>query len=48
MPLPEMALGVMVHNAIVSQYVQAYGSLEQKQRWLPGLVKVTHRRDRDE
>lgn len=37
--LPEMAIGVTVHNAIVSQYVLAYGSPEQKQRWLPGLVK---------
>jgi acyl-CoA dehydrogenase len=37
--LPEMAIGVTVHNAIVSQYVLAYGSREQKQRWLPGLVK---------
>ena len=37
--LPEMAIGVTVHNAIVSQYVLAYGTQEQKQRWLPGLVK---------
>jgi acyl-CoA dehydrogenase len=37
--LPEMAIGVTVHNAIVSQYVLAYGSQQQKQRWLPGLVK---------
>jgi len=36
--LPEMTIGVTVHNAIVSQYVLAYGSPEQKQRWLPGLV----------
>lgn len=36
--LPEMALPVAVHNAIVAQYVMQFGSHEQKQRWLPGLV----------
>ncbi|KLK92348.1 acyl-CoA dehydrogenase [Microvirga vignae] len=36
--LPEMALPVAVHNAIVAQYVMHFGSHEQKQRWLPGLV----------
>lgn len=37
--VPEMAIGVVVHNAIVSQYVLAYGTRSQKQRWLPGLIK---------
>lgn len=36
--LPEMALPVAVHNAIVAQYIMHFGSHEQKQRWLPGLV----------
>jgi len=34
----EMCVGVSVHNAIVAQYVMAYGSEEQKKRWLPGMV----------
>jgi len=28
-----------VHNAVVGQYVMAYGSPDQKRRWLPGLAK---------
>ncbi|WP_243368825.1 acyl-CoA dehydrogenase family protein [Microvirga solisilvae] len=36
--LPEMALPVAVHNAIVAQYVLHFGSHEQKQRWIPGLA----------
>lgn len=36
--VPEMALPVAVHNAIVTQYVLHFGSHEQKQRWLPGLA----------
>ena len=37
--LPEMASPVAVHNAIVAQYVMAYGSEEQQRRWLPGMAK---------
>jgi len=37
--LPELAIGVTVHNAVVGQYVMAYGSPDQKRRWLPGLAK---------
>ncbi|SCY71063.1 acyl-CoA dehydrogenase family protein [Microvirga guangxiensis] len=36
--LPEMALPVAVHNAIVAQYIMHFGSHAQKQRWLPGLA----------
>jgi len=36
--LPEAALPVAVHNAIVAQYIMNFGSHEQKVRWLPGLV----------
>jgi acyl-CoA dehydrogenase len=36
--LPEAALPVAVHNAIVAQYVMHFGSHEQKMRWLPGLT----------
>lgn len=35
----ELAIGVVVHNAIVSQYVLAYATPSQKQRWVPGLIK---------
>jgi acyl-CoA dehydrogenase len=37
--LPEMSLGVMVHNAAVAQYILAFGSEEQKRRWLPGMAE---------
>lgn len=30
--------GVPLHNAICGAYIQSYGTPEQKQRWLPGIV----------
>ncbi|MET7749152.1 acyl-CoA dehydrogenase family protein [Micromonospora sp. NPDC005367] len=33
----EASLGLAVHSGIVTGYVVAYGSEEQKRRWLPGL-----------
>ncbi|ADZ71664.1 acyl-CoA dehydrogenase family protein [Polymorphum gilvum] len=33
--------GIALHSAIVAPYIQHYGSQEQKQRWLPGLVAGT-------
>ena len=30
--------GITLHNAIVAPYIEAYGSEEQKQKWLPGIV----------
>nr|WP_026454065.1 acyl-CoA dehydrogenase family protein [Saccharomonospora iraqiensis] len=34
----DSAWGVSVHNGIVTHYLLAYGSEEQKQRWLPKLA----------
>ena len=36
--LPEIALGVTVHNAVVAQHILAFGTPEQKRRWLPELA----------
>ncbi len=33
----ESSLGLAVHSGIVTGYLVAYGSEEQKRRWLPGL-----------
>ncbi|MDR3507483.1 MAG: acyl-CoA dehydrogenase family protein [Caulobacteraceae bacterium] len=30
--------GITLHNAIVAPYIEAYGSEEQKQRWLPRIA----------
>jgi acyl-CoA dehydrogenase len=34
----EGSLGIAVHSGIVTGYINDYGTAEQKQRWLPGLV----------
>jgi acyl-CoA dehydrogenase len=34
----EGSLGLAVHSGIVTGYLVAYGSAEQRRRWLPGLV----------
>ncbi len=33
----DTSLGIAVHSGIVTGYLVAYGSAEQKRRWLPGL-----------
>lgn len=35
----ESTLGLGVHSGIVTGYLVAYGSAEQKRRWLPGLCR---------
>lgn len=32
--------GISLHNAIVVPYIDAYGSVEQKERWLPGCTSA--------
>ena len=34
--------GVGLHNDIVVPYIEAYGSIEQKERWLPGCISGDH------
>ncbi|WP_203246705.1 acyl-CoA dehydrogenase family protein [Sporosarcina beigongshangi] len=33
-------VGVSLHNDIVVPYIESYGSVEQKKRWLPGCVSA--------
>jgi acyl-CoA dehydrogenase len=37
----DSSLGIAVHSGIVTGYLVAYGTAEQKQRWLPGLCDGT-------
>ncbi|MFC0284008.1 acyl-CoA dehydrogenase family protein [Camelimonas abortus] len=37
--LPEMATGVSVHSIITAHYINAYGTHEQKLKWLPKMAK---------
>jgi acyl-CoA dehydrogenase len=34
--------GVGLHNDIVVPYIEAYGSVKQKERWLPGCINGNH------
>ncbi|MFX3672999.1 MAG: acyl-CoA dehydrogenase family protein [Paenisporosarcina sp.] len=34
--------GVGLHNDIVVPYIEAYGSVKQKERWLPGCISGDH------
>jgi alkylation response protein AidB-like acyl-CoA dehydrogenase len=34
--------GVGLHNDIVVPYIEAYGSIKQKERWLPGCISGDH------
>jgi len=34
--------GVGLHNDIVVPYIETYGSIEQKERWLPGCISGDH------
>jgi acyl-CoA dehydrogenase len=37
--VPELTVGFTVHSPIAAHYILAYGSLEQKRRWLPRMAK---------
>src|SRR5487761_459073 len=36
--VPELTVGFTVHSPIAAHYILAYGSLEQKRRWLPRMA----------